>query len=121
MVTAGQTVAELAPADAPLVFEARVPVDRIGRERIGQTARIKLDAYPVHKYGTLVGTVTYLSADAVTEGQTPPGYRALIVPAARPDNAAAEKIVLRLGLSATVEIVAERRRLIDLFFPGRGG
>jgi multidrug resistance efflux pump len=121
VVQAGQIVAEMAPANAPLIFEARLPLDSIGRVRLGQTARIKLDAYPFQQYGTLEGTLTYLSADAVTEGNAPPSYRAIVVPAARPEDPAARKIVLRLGLSATVEIVAKRRRLIELFFRGRDG
>jgi hemolysin D len=85
---------------------------------VGQTAQIKVDAYPFQQYGTLDGTLTYLSADAVAEGHAP-SYRAIVVPATRPDDPAADKIVLRLGLSGTVEIVARRRRLIELFFRGR--
>jgi multidrug efflux pump subunit AcrA (membrane-fusion protein) len=114
-VQAGQTVAEVAPAGAPLVFQARVANNDVGRVRVGQRATIKVDAYPYQAYGTLEGNVQFIGADAVAERDELPGYRVIVVPAPRPSAPGADAISLRLGLSATVEIVTERRRIIELF------
>ena len=54
-------------------FEAAVPSEEVGRLRVGMPARIKLDAYDYQRYGTLDGTVCFISPDSgVAEGQSTP-------------------------------------------------
>jgi multidrug resistance efflux pump len=121
-VAPGQTVAEVAPGDAPLVFEAQVANSDIGRVRVGQSAILKVDAYPHQEYGTVDGRVVYIAPNALPTAGGGSAYRVTVVPvlAARPPG---KKVVaLRLGLAATVEIVADRRRIIDLLIRTiRGG
>ena len=51
-------------------FEAAVPSEEVGHLRVGMPARIKLDAYDYQRYGTVDGTVVFLSPDSgVPEGQ----------------------------------------------------
>ena len=113
-VAAGQTVAEVAPGDAPLVFEAQVANSDIGRVRVGQSAVIKVDAYPHQEHGTVDGQVVYVAPDATPSSDGSSGYRVTLVPAAPVPQPGKKVASLRLGLAATVEIVAERRRILDL-------
>lgn len=121
-LAAGQTVAEIAPGDAPLVFEAQVPSSDIGRVGVGQAAIIKVDAYPHQEFGTVSGRVLSVSPDAAPTANGGTAYRVVIVPAVPAPRPGQKPILLRLGLGATVEIVAERRRIIDLLLRSiRGG
>ncbi len=56
-------------------FEAAVPSEEAGHLRLGMVARIKLDAYDYQRYGTVAGTVVFISPDSsVAKGdkQRPP-------------------------------------------------
>ncbi len=65
----GKPVAEIA-RQAGFHFEVSVPSGEVGRLRLGMPVRIKLDAYDYQKYGTLDGTVCFISPDSeVSEGQ----------------------------------------------------
>ena len=54
----------LVPLNAPLEVEAEISPQDIGELRVGDPVRIKLDAYPFQKHGTVRGTVLHISADA---------------------------------------------------------
>src|SRR5437763_12813029 len=83
-VQPGQTAAEVAPSGAPLVIEAMVANTDVGRVKIGQRVRIKVDAYPYQRYGTLEGEVTSISPDAVADKSGgAAAYRVIITPAAQ--------------------------------------
>src|SRR5262249_13084212 len=119
-VQAGQTVAEIAPASEPLVFEAMLSNSDIGRVKPGQRGLIKVDAYPYQRYGTLAPEVTWISPDTVTDPAGGRAYRVIVPPAAPAGSAT--RIPLRLGLTATAEIVVARRRMIELLLDTlRGG
>ena len=54
----------LVPLNAPLEAEIEVSPADVGEIRVGDTARIKIDAYPFQKHGTVTGRVGNISADA---------------------------------------------------------
>lgn len=53
----------LIPLDEPLEAEVDILPKDIGLLRKGDSARLKLDAFPFQQYGTLEGTITFISAD----------------------------------------------------------
>lgn len=55
----------LIPLDEPLEAEVDILPKDVGLLRKGDTARLKLDAFPFQKYGILQGRITYISADTV--------------------------------------------------------
>lgn len=55
----------LIPLDEPLEAEVDILPKDVGLLRMGDCARIKLDAFPFQKYGTLTGRITYISADTI--------------------------------------------------------
>jgi multidrug resistance efflux pump len=70
----GKPVMEIA-AQQGFRFEVAVPSEDVGHLRLGMPARIKLDAYDYQRYGTVVGTVTFISPDSgVPTGQGPATY-----------------------------------------------
>lgn len=77
----------LVPAGSPLEAEVMIHPRDVGHVAAGQTARVKLDAFPFQKHGTVSGHVRTVSRDAFpsdAEGRGNPGqppalfYRARI-------------------------------------------
>jgi hemolysin D len=64
VVESGQTIATIEPLRAPLMVEADVPSRDIGFVKVGQTTRIKVTAYPFEQYGSISGTVIWISPSA---------------------------------------------------------
>lgn len=115
VVQPGQVVAEVSPAGAPLVFETLVSNADVGRVRLGQRARVKVDAFPFQESGTVGGTVTEISPDALVDSQGLAAYRVLLA-LDPPRTTGAHPIQLKLGMTGTAEIITGRRRIIELFF-----
>lgn len=53
----------LIPLDEPLEAEVDILPKDVGLLRKGDVARLKLDAFPFQKYGTLQGNISFISAD----------------------------------------------------------
>lgn len=64
VVQAGQTVATVEPADAPLIVEADLPAQDAGFVKVGQETRIKVTAFPFEQYGSIPGKVVWVSPTA---------------------------------------------------------
>lgn len=69
VVQPGTVIMTLVPQDEQLYADVSVKNEDVGFVQIGQTAQIKLAAYPFQKYGMLTGKVTRLSADASETGK----------------------------------------------------
>lgn len=66
VVREAETLFVLVPLSAPLEAEALVDAKDIGQLATGQAVRIKLDAFPFQKHGTISGLVRMISEDAFT-------------------------------------------------------
>lgn len=68
VVTPAQSLVTIVPDGTPLIVEATVTNEDIGYVRVGQPVEIKIDTFPFQKYGTLKGTLIWISADAEEKG-----------------------------------------------------
>ncbi|MBR1967479.1 MAG: HlyD family type I secretion periplasmic adaptor subunit [Lentisphaeria bacterium] len=68
-VREAESLITLIPLDVPLEAEVDVKAKDVGLIKVGDTGRIKFDAYPFQQHGTLDGTVRYISQDAFEKGQ----------------------------------------------------
>jgi HlyD family secretion protein len=64
VVQPGTVLLTLVPEGEQLFADVSIKNEDVGFVQIGQTAQIKLAAYPFQKYGMLTGKVTHISADA---------------------------------------------------------
>jgi hemolysin D len=138
VVTTGQQLVVLTPIGSKLQVEALVANLDIGFVKPGQDAVIKIDAFPFTRFGALHGKVVNIASSAIAEqdakralanatatanvGQeapTAPGQpESFVFPvtvsldesAMKIDNAT---IPLTPGMTATVEIRTDSRRVID--------
>lgn len=74
VVTPGELLLEIVPADDTLIVEARVRPQDVDRVRVGLDAGIKLSAFDQRTLPELDGKVTYLSADIIEDPRTGQAY-----------------------------------------------
>ncbi|MEM9088572.1 MAG: HlyD family type I secretion periplasmic adaptor subunit [Cyanobacteria bacterium P01_F01_bin.53] len=110
----GETLAEIVPDGMPLVLSAIVPPSKAGLIGTGMTTQIKLDAFPYQNYGVLSGKVIAMSPDAKGNPETGSGYRVDIALEKDYVMHEQERVQLRIGQTASADIVVRQRRIIDL-------
>jgi hypothetical protein len=110
VIRPGEEVMQIVPLEEDLVIEAKVsPVD-IAFIKTGMKATVKIDAYDYTIYGDLSGTLSYISADTLTENLNvqqgeQPYYRVQVKTdgrkfSGRPD----QKLDIQPGMTSMVEI-----------------
>jgi HlyD family secretion protein len=123
VVREAEPLMTLVPLDVPLEAEVAIDSRDIGHVITGETTKIKLDAFPFQKYGTLSGSVRTIAADAssvdVKADQTataaPMIYKARV--ALKDINLRGLKGPVRLlpGMTLAAEITVGRRSVISYF------
>jgi hemolysin D len=142
VVTTGQELMHIVPANAPLEIQAYVNNEDIGFVSPGQEAVVKVDAFPFAHYGTLDATVTEIAQDAIPADtadrdladQTKSGNQSerSLTPTARPmtnlvfeaklrPSAAVisineKQMPISPGMTVSVEIKTGTRRIINYVF-----
>ena len=137
VLNAGQEVMRIVPNDAVLEVETYLPNKDIGFVHEGQTASVKVEAFPFTRYGTIEATVTRVASDAIplpealaAEGETQPQQQDLKASAGaqRVQNlyfpvtlklsqtsiiTEGKSVPLAPGMAITAEIKTGQRRLLD--------
>jgi len=121
VVAPGTVLATIVPEDEPLEAEVWIANLDAGLVRPGARVRLKVTAYPFHRYGTVDGVLRHLSADAteraesggVGAGAGGLHYRALV--ALGTDGAPPAGGVLKLapGMQVVAEIHLGTRTVLD--------
>ncbi|MCI4677178.1 HlyD family type I secretion periplasmic adaptor subunit [Rhodoblastus acidophilus] len=139
VVTTGQQLMTISPRGGHLQVEALVPNIDIGFVRLGQEASVKVDAFPFTRFGVLHGKVSAIAPQAVDEqaakralanvtadanaanapASSAPGQPDVFV---FPVTIALDETTIKIGdahipiapgMTATVEIKTQQRRVID--------
>lgn len=115
MVEAGQELCQLAPeASTP---RARVVLQEQGLSRVavGHRVRLFFDAFPYQRYGTVAGTLDWISPAAVvsTDGQS---FIGLVRPTETFIRVNQTPRPLQVGMKGEARIVVGQRRLIEYAF-----
>jgi hemolysin D len=111
----------LVPLDSPLEAEVSVEGLDVGHVETGAEARVKLEAWPFQKHGTLSGKVRTVSDDTFTpdpkkDGQQRPYYKARVeVTAATELRDVPRSFRLIPGMAVTAEIKAGDRTILSYF------
>ncbi|WP_017327788.1 HlyD family type I secretion periplasmic adaptor subunit [Synechococcus sp. PCC 7336] len=110
----GDTIAEIAPEDAPLVLLAALPDREAGFIEVGMLAQVKLDAFPYQDFGIIKGTVNSISPDAEANEQMGAVYQVEISLERTYISSDGRDIELKAGQTGQAEIVIRQQRIIDV-------
>ena len=111
----------LVPADSEIELLAELAPLYVGKVKVGDRTRIKLDAFPFQVYGTLDGEVRTISSDAFVEeagAARTVSYEARIALTSSEFSRRAAGSPLRPGMTAVSEIIVGQRSVISfLLYP----
>jgi hemolysin D len=137
VVASGQSLLTIVPLGGSIEVQAMIENQDIGFVEVGQSAVIKVDAFPFTRYGTINGVVEKVSRDAVDQRDatvlsdatnaaktqssapsSPVKPQDLVFPATiqvtqRSINIDGKEVALIPGMGVSVEIKTGRRRVID--------
>ena len=117
-VDSKKPIAGIAPNQARIVVELEILEKNRAFLKEGMTLKLKLNAFPFQRYGSIDGSLEYIAPTASLSSRD----RKLIVYKARASLArdyidvGETRYPLRYGMLGTGEIVVRKRRLIDLAF-----
>lgn len=116
VVKPGDIIMQILPTSSDLVVEAKVSTADIAYIKKGQDATVKLDAYDYSIFGAMDGTVNYISPDTLMEKTSQgeePYYRVLIVITGSEFEGRQDEIVIKPGMTASVDIKARERTVLS--------
>ncbi|MEX0268230.1 HlyD family efflux transporter periplasmic adaptor subunit [Leptolyngbyaceae cyanobacterium UHCC 1019] len=118
-VRQGENVAQIVPAKVPLVIKAQVAAQDISQVEIGQSAQIRVSAYPYPEYGTLPGTVQTIAPDVIVPpngtNSMAPYYEVTLQPE-RPYFAKGDRrYPLQPGMEARADIISRQETILQAF------
>ena len=113
VVEPARTLMVIVPTHGEIEVEARVLNRDIGFVHEGESAAVKVDAFPFTRYGRVPGTVVSLSHDAVPDSKLGATYIARIRLARDSIVVDGKPMPLSSGLGVTVDIRPGSRRIIS--------
>ncbi len=84
-----------------------------GLLKVGQPVKLKFHAFPYQRFGFLTGKLEYLSNNAVQTKDGRSQYKGKVSLAKDYYTVNGRQLPIRFGMNADVEIVVQRRRVID--------
>ncbi len=109
-VTSAEQLVTIVPDNTPVEMMCYVKNMDIADVEIGMETEVKLEAYPYNKYGTVKGTVKYISPSSFNSEQLGSVYLVKLEIADVPDD-----INIVSGLSGSVEIKTDKRTVMEYF------
>ena len=106
-------VMEIIPADKPLVFYAKLPVQYIEDVSVGQKSLITPSTTNARNQKPLIGTIEKIAPDSQSEEGEMPYYEVMI----KFDESSAEKNVFNLksGITGDCAIITGKRSVLNYF------
>lgn len=115
VILSGAPIMVIVPTNPELEVEAFINNSDIGFVHEGQSAEVKLEAFPYNEFGTLHGEVRFISENAVEDPYKGFRYAARVKLNEKHIIAGSKKLKLMPGMVATAEINLRERKLIQYF------
>lgn len=78
VITPGETIMEIVPADQRLIATVQISTKDIGHVKVGQTATLRFTNYDFVRFGGIQGILTEISATTILDGSGTPYYKGMI-------------------------------------------
>ncbi|WP_027951083.1 HlyD family efflux transporter periplasmic adaptor subunit [Haliea salexigens] len=114
-VQSSQPLVNIAPSDTQRILQIQIPENERGFLQVGQSVKVKFNAFPYQTYGSVEGRLDYISP-AVVQGKegAPPTYEGKVQLERETIETTNGDVLLRYGMGGVAEIVVRKRRVIDL-------
>jgi multidrug resistance efflux pump len=108
---ANQIICFINPGNSQYYLEVYIPQTNFGKVKIGQEVLLKFPAYPSPEYGSIKGTIDFISNIS-----TDSGYLAKVILPNGLNTSYKKQIQFRDGLHAQGEIITAKMRLLQRFY-----
>ena len=116
-VSAGMPIAEIVPSEQTLYIEAMIRPEDIASVGLGQRAKVEITAYNSSVFGSLDGTVTSLSPDAVVNEKTGESfYTVEVQTTSELRDKGGKRMPIGPGMIANVNLLGEKRSILSYLF-----
>lgn len=109
VVSPREPIADIVPADARLMVEARIRTEDVSRVAQGQAAEVRFTAFKYRSTRLVAGKVVYVSPDRNVDRQSGLPYYTAMIEADPAALAQASELKLQAGMPAEVYIKGEER------------
>ena len=107
-----RTLMVVVPTGA-ITVEVRILNKDVGFVRVGAPAAVKLEAFPITRYGTVPGRITWVSASAVEDRRLGLVYVAHVALQRASMNRGDTTVPLSPGMNVTADILTGRRSIMS--------
>jgi len=115
-IIAGEALAKIVPVGEAIEFEGKLPTEEAAFLEKGQPVYLKFDAYPAERYALGHGVIRDISADTISATDKTWAYVFRVSLTSKVLNALKGDIPIVSGMTATVDIVTGKRRVISYLF-----
>ncbi|MBU0859625.1 MAG: HlyD family efflux transporter periplasmic adaptor subunit, partial [Alphaproteobacteria bacterium] len=113
VVQPGQALMEIIPMDENLVVEVRIPPRYIGPLKVGQAVQVKVSSYDFSRYGSVTGTLDFISATTFIGENGERFYRGRVLLDKNFVGAPAQKNILMPGMTVMADIVTGNKTILE--------
>jgi HlyD family secretion protein len=114
-VMASQSLISIAPVDAERIVRIQIAEKDRGFLKTGLPVKLKFNAFPYRNYGSVAGTLEYISPTATQANPNEVvAYQGRVKLSRETINTPQGEIALTYGMGALAEMVVRERRFIDL-------
>lgn len=115
VVTPAQPLMVIAPSEYQPEVEAVLDNKDVGFVKVGQRAEVKIETFPFTRYGTLTGTVSFVSQDAVPDEKRGLIFQARVKLDTATLRVDERDVELSAGMAVSTEISTGRRSVMEFF------
>ena len=112
----GEELLRIVPTNVEIEIEGLFSNQDIGFVEIAQHANLRFDAYPSERFGFVRGIVSDIAADSTDAGDNNWGFVVRVAPETNYLSAGNERFHIRPGMTATIDVTTDERRIITYFF-----
>jgi hemolysin D len=116
VVTPAQVLMVIAPSEYQAEVEAVLENKDVGFVKVGQRAEVKVETFPFTRYGTLQGTVQFVTNDAVPDEKRGLVFQARVKLEKASMRIDERDVMLTPGMAVSAEISTGKRRVLEFFF-----
>ncbi len=115
VVEPAQVLMSIVPSNAEIEIEAFVENKDIGFVKEGQIVDIKFESYPYTYYGSLDGSIRYVSSNSIEQPNGEHVYPIRVVMNDQKMTIDGDDKAIQVGMSLTAEVKTGKRRLLEYF------
>ena len=116
VVEPGKALLEIVPLSAKLIVEAQVSPKDVGHIKVGQPIRVKVSSFDFSRYGTVSGTLDYVSATTFMNEKREPYFKVRIGLSKTYVGHDAQQNTILPGMTVVGDIITGEKTILSYLF-----